>query len=143
MTTTEYAACELTREECLSLLPTAPFGRLVFTQGALPAVLTVNFLLDPGGIVIRTVESSSLLSAVGSGVVAFQADDIDVATRTGWTVTVVGQAVVVRDALQVARLSELPLRPWVAGDRNTFLVVETGLVSGRRIGGPEPAHSAT
>ena len=63
MTHVEQAGTvELSREECLSLLVTAPFGRLVLTEGALPAVLPVNFLLDAAGIVIRTSVGSSTIS---------------------------------------------------------------------------------
>lgn len=141
MTHVEQAGTvELSRGECLSLLASAPFGRLVLTEGALPAVLPVNFLLDSVGIVIRTAEGSSTSLADGS-VVAFQADSIDTARQTGWTVTVVGRANVVRDELQRSRLSALPLRPWAPGRRDTLVVVDVGLVSGRRIGGAEPAHA--
>jgi hypothetical protein len=56
-------------------------------------------------------------------------------------VTVVGRAAVVRDDVQRSRLAALPLRPWAPGRRDTLLVVDVGLVSGRRIGGAEPAHA--
>ncbi len=63
--TVEAGTVEASREECLALLATAPSGRLVLTEGALPAVLPVNFLLDPAGIVIRTAEGSSASLAEG------------------------------------------------------------------------------
>ena len=135
MTETEQHSRELTRAECLALLPTAPFGRLVFTEGALPAIIPVNFLLDPAGIVIRTAEGSSVGRVADGSIVALQADEVDVARRTGWSVTVVGKARTAEDAVEVERLAALPLRPWAAGDRNTFVVVEIGMVNGRRIGG--------
>lgn len=138
----ESGAQELTRQECLALLPTAPFGRLVFTEGALPAVMAVNFVLDARGVIIRTVAGSSLCAAVDASVVAFQADDIDAGRRSGWTVTVVGQATIVHDPVEVARLARLPLQPWVGGQRDTFIAVDLGIVTGRRIGGPEPRHAA-
>lgn len=142
MTQIETGAQELTRQECLALLRAAPFGRLVFTQGALPAVLPVNFVVDTAGIVLRTSALGSIGRAVDASVVAFQGDDVDLGRRTGWAVTVIGQARVVRDPLEIARLSELPLDPWVPGDRDTFVVVELGIVTGRRIGGPEPVRAA-
>ena len=143
MNVTESGSIELTRAECLSLLPTVPFGRLVFTQGALPAVVPVNFLLDPSGIVLRTAAGTAVARIADGAIVAVQADDVDTARRTGWSVTVVGQARTARDHVEVARLAALPLRPWVAGQRNTFVVVEIGIVTGRRIGGPVviPAHA--
>lgn len=136
MNVTESGSIELTRAECLSLLPTVPIGRLVFTEGALPAVVPVDFVLDPSGIVLRTAAGSAVARIADGAIVAVQADDVDTARRTGWSVTVVGQARTARDDVEVARLAALPLRPWVAGQRNTFVVVEIGIVTGRRIGGP-------
>lgn len=135
----ELGLTELAREDCLALLRTAPFGRLVLTQGALPAVLPVNFVLDHAGIVIRTLPGSSIHLSDGS-VVAFQADDIDPVRRTGWTVTVVGRVTSVRDAVQQTRLAGLPLAAWAPGPRDSFVVVDVGLVTGRRLGGAEPEH---
>ena len=142
MTQTEPGARELSRNECLALLPTVAFGRLVFTEGALPALLTVNFVLDPAGVVLRTTQGSRICRAVNASVVAFQADVIDADHRSGWTVTVVGEATVVTDPLLIARLAGLPLSTWVPGKHDTFVVVDVGLVSGLRLGGVEPAHEA-
>ena len=141
MTTTTYASAELSRAECLALLPTADFGRLVCTEGALPAVLPVAFVLDPAGIVIRTAPGGTVARVADGSIVALQADDVDPLRRAGWSVTVVGRARTVRDAVELDRLEALPLTPWVAGDRSTVVVVEVGIVTGRRIGGPAPVSA--
>lgn len=141
MTPAQSEARELTRAECLALLPTAPFGRLAFTDGAVPAILPVNFVLAPDGVVLRTSAGSSVTRADGA-LVAFQADVIDTARRAGWSVTVVGRATRVRQPIAAHRLSELPLVPWVSGERDTFVAVSLDTVSGRRIGGAEPVHQA-
>lgn len=138
VTQTAQEPRELTRGECLALLPTAAFGRLVFTEGALPAVVPVGFALDSAGLVLRTAPGSAVSRVPDGAVVALQADDVDTARRAGWSVTVVGQARTVRDPVELARLAELPLTAWVAGDRSVHVVVEVGIVSGRRIGGPVP-----
>ncbi len=143
MSVTEHDGRGLTRPECLSLLPTVPFARLVFTEGALPAVVPVNFILDSAGIVLRTAAASAVARIADGAVVAVQADDVDPTRRTGWSVTVVGQARRARDEGEVTRLSALPLQPWVAGERNTFVVVEIGIVTGRRIGGPAVVPAPT
>lgn len=143
MTESGYGAVELSRSECLSLLGSAPFGRLVLTECAMPVVLAVNFVLLPDGIVIRTRAGSTIDRAAATGaVVAFEADEIDPHRRTGWTVTVVGPCHLVQDPLEQLRLAELPLTPWVGGDRSQLVVVELGPITGRRIGGAEPAHAA-
>jgi uncharacterized protein len=137
MTETLRPARDLTRSECLAFLRSAEFGRLVFTQGALPAVLPVAFLLDGERIVLRTSAGGTVASSVDRMVVALQADHIDVARRSGWTVTVIGAARLVTDEPERSRLAELPLVPWVAGGRDTYVVLPADLVSGVRIGGPE------
>jgi uncharacterized protein len=134
MLQTESGVRELTREECLALLPTVPIGRLVFTDRALPAIVPVNFLLDHGQIVVRTGASSTLAAAVRGSVVAFEVDDFDRTARNGWSVTVTGQARQVIDPLELDRLAQLDLAPWAGGDKNNFVVVPIELVSGRRVG---------
>ncbi|GGS62226.1 pyridoxamine 5'-phosphate oxidase family protein [Nonomuraea spiralis] len=123
----------LSREECLRLLSSAPIGRIVFTDRALPAVQPVNFCLDGESVVIRTSIGSKLAAATRHAVVAFEADEFDPATRTGWSVTAVGHARAVSDPAETARLATLPLSPWAPGSRDHFVVVEAEQVSGRRI----------
>lgn len=125
---------ELTRDECLALISSVPVGRLVFTERALPAVTPVNFLLDHGQIVVRTGATSSLAAAVRGAVVAFQVDDIERGSRCGWSVTITGRAREVREPVELARLSALPLLPWVGGQLDHVIVVPVELVTGRRIG---------
>ncbi|MER7506087.1 pyridoxamine 5'-phosphate oxidase family protein [Nonomuraea pusilla] len=125
----------LTREECLRLLSSAAIGRIVFTDRALPAVQPVNFCLDGDSIVIRTAAGSKLAAATRQAVVAFEADEFDRETRTGWSVTAVGHARAVQDPDEVARLSGLPLQPWAPGSRDHYVVVRTEQVSGRMIPG--------
>lgn len=132
--------CELSRQECLALLTTEPFGRLVLVRGGLPAVHPVNFVLDGAGLVVRTREGSTLCAAAGAAAVALQADSIDRERRSGWSVTVIGKARIADDPVEVGRLSELPLQPWVRGERNVFVVIEVGIVVGQRIGGAEQVH---
>ncbi|MFP5219144.1 MAG: pyridoxamine 5'-phosphate oxidase family protein [Actinomycetes bacterium] len=141
MRQTESSAGELTREECLALLPTVPVGRLVFTDRALPAIVPVNFVVDAGGIVVRTGAGSTLAAAVRGTVVAFEVDDFDRTARNGWCVIVTGQARQVTDPLELERLASLDLTPWAGGSKDHFVVVPVDLVSGRRVG-PGPLSLA-
>ena len=133
MLKTESGARELSREECLALLPTVPVGRLVYTDRALPAVVPVNFVVDGGSIVVRTGAGSALAAAVRGSIVAFEVDDFDRQARNGWSVTVTGQARQVTDPLELDRLAALDLAPYASG-RHHFVVVPVQLVSGRRVG---------
>ncbi|MEW9549840.1 pyridoxamine 5'-phosphate oxidase family protein [Nonomuraea sp. NPDC050783] len=123
----------LTETECLRLLAGTPIGRIVFTDRALPAVQPVAFCLDRDAIVIRTGTGSKLAAATRRAVVAFEIDDYDPASRTGWSVSVVGHARAVADPAEAARLAALPLEPWAPGGRDHFIRVSVERLSGRRI----------
>ncbi|ACY96096.1 MULTISPECIES: pyridoxamine 5'-phosphate oxidase family protein [Thermomonospora] len=128
----------LDEDECRALLAKAPLGRIVFTQRALPAIQPVNFTVDNGDVIIRAAQGTKLAAAARNAIVAFEVDDFDEASRTGWSVVIVGPARVVSDPKEVARLQELPLRPWAPGRREHFIRIRPTLISGRRI----PEHSA-
>ncbi|MBX6768174.1 MAG: pyridoxamine 5'-phosphate oxidase family protein [Actinomadura rubrobrunea] len=127
--------------QCRSLLASAPVGRIVFTDRALPAVQPVNFALVDGDVVIRTSVGSKLAAAVRNAVVAFEADDFDVESRTGWSVVVVGQARVVTEPDELEKLRRLPLRPWAPGEREHFVRITPRIFSGRRIPTSAPAST--
>jgi nitroimidazol reductase NimA-like FMN-containing flavoprotein (pyridoxamine 5'-phosphate oxidase superfamily) len=123
----------LSPEECLALAGSVPIGRIVFTERALPAVQPVNFVLDGGCVVIRTTEGTKLAAATRQAIVAFEVDEIDSDTRSGWSVTLVGRAETVRDPVEYARLDRLRLRSWAPGNRHRFIRIRPEFVSGRRL----------
>ncbi|HET9138215.1 pyridoxamine 5'-phosphate oxidase family protein [Actinophytocola sp.] len=122
---------ELPRWESLRLLGSVSYGRIVFTSQALPAVRPINHIVDDGAVVVRTHLGSEVLAGVGV-VVAYEADEIDPAEHTGWSVIVTGLATLVRDPDEVARYTQL-LRPWVNGERNQVLRIRPELVTGYRL----------
>lgn len=127
---------ELGTPECLRLLAKAPVGRVVHTRHALPAVLPVAFALDAdSSIVLRTSAASELARAVEGVVVAFEADEIDTAALTGWSVVVTGRAALVTDPAAVERLSRTGPRSWVAAPGEVFVRIEAELVTGRELVG--------
>ncbi|MEV7012543.1 pyridoxamine 5'-phosphate oxidase family protein [Streptosporangium sp. NPDC051022] len=128
----------LSRQECRELLSTAGIGRIVFTDRALPAVQPVAFCLDGADIVIRVMAGSKLATAASGTVVAFEADEFDVATRTGWSVTVVGHARAVYAPEEILRLEGLPLAPWSPGGRDYFITIRTEQISGLRVRHEDP-----
>jgi uncharacterized protein len=124
---------ELSKAECLRLMATEAVGRICYTRQALPAVEPVNFALYDSAIVIRTNSGSKLAAATRRAVVAFEADDINPATRSGWSVTAVGQAEEITDHRQIARLETLGLESWAAGAQDHFIRIVPKLVTGRRL----------
>ncbi|MFF4656063.1 pyridoxamine 5'-phosphate oxidase family protein [Streptomyces sp. NPDC001381] len=126
----------LDRHECLRLMAGVPVGRIVYTRQALPAVLPVNFRLDhDGAVLVRTSASSELVSAVDGAVVAFEADEVDAATHSGWSVVVTGPAALVTDPAEHARLLMTGPRSWVPAPREAFVRIEPELVTGRALVG--------
>lgn len=119
--------------DCLSLAMTAPIGRIVFTEQALPAVQPVGFVIDDGCVIIRTTEGTKLADALHSAIVAFEVDDFDAMAETGWSVTVVGHAESVLDPREAARLARLPLRAWAPGKPDRFIRIRPEYMTGRRI----------
>jgi nitroimidazol reductase NimA-like FMN-containing flavoprotein (pyridoxamine 5'-phosphate oxidase superfamily) len=122
----------LSHDECLELLGRAQVGRVVFTMGALPAVVPVTFALQDAAILTRTAADTRLAKAAKGAVLAFQVDELDAASRTGWSVVVTGVAELVTDTDERRRLDGL-LEPWAPGERDVFIRVPLTMVSGRRI----------
>ncbi|WP_354637873.1 pyridoxamine 5'-phosphate oxidase family protein [Kitasatospora camelliae] len=76
----------------LRRLAGARVGRIVYTVGALPAVLPVRYRLDgDGSVVIHAAARSQLVRAVSGALVAFEAGEV-AEDGTGWSVTVLGRA---------------------------------------------------
>ena len=132
----------LSSEECLQLLSTGSVGRIAVTRDALPVILPVNYAVDGGSILIRTTEGAILRAArAGGAVVAFEVDNLDERTMTGWSVLVTGTLREVTAVSAVLRAEQLPLVPWAGGERRHFVRITPGLLSGRRILAQEVAAS--
>ncbi len=117
----------------MRLLATMPVGRLIFTVNALPAVRLMNFAVVGDLIVVRTAADTTVARRVHDVIVAFEADDLDAATSSGWSVVVTGRAARVTDPDAVARYRTVPLVPWAPGERDQYLTITTEVVEGRRV----------
>ncbi|MFE2531399.1 pyridoxamine 5'-phosphate oxidase family protein [Streptomyces sp. NPDC059371] len=128
---------ELDRQECLRLLAKVPVGRVVYTRQALPAVLPVNFCLDTDdSVLLRTSSDSELVRAIDRVVVAFEADEFDAETRSGWSVVVTGRATVVTDRAEHERLAQVGPASWMPLRSAVFVSIESEMVTGRELRGP-------
>ncbi|MEU1785384.1 pyridoxamine 5'-phosphate oxidase family protein [Streptomyces sparsogenes] len=127
---------ELDRGECLRLLATAPVGRVVYTRQALPAVVPVDFgLATDGAVLLRTSAASELSRAVDGAVVAFEADAVDAATRSGWSVVLTGRAAVVTDPAERERLERMAPCSWAPSSDEVLVRIDAELVTGRQLVG--------
>jgi hypothetical protein len=114
----------------MSRLASVPVGRVVFTHRALPAIRPLNHLVDRGDVIIRSNLGSGIGTAGGDGmVVAYEADTIDPASRTGWSVVVTGVARLVTEPTDIGRYERL-LHTWVDGPRDCVIRIPPDLVTG-------------
>jgi uncharacterized protein len=124
---------ELTRSECFELLASGQLGRVAVTDDRGPVVFPVNYVLDRHTVVFRTEPGTKLHAAGRGGRVCFEADGTDEAACTGWSVIVRGEITEVTDPAELARLRELPLRPWAPGARDRYARILPAVLTGRRI----------
>ena len=119
-------------DECLRLVRGCALGRLAVVVDGVPLVFPVNFALDGTAVVLRTDEGTKLFGA-RHGLVAFECDEIEGMSHTGWSVIITGRAEQIREAADVARLARLPLGPWCPGPKPVWLRLRPQTISGRRI----------
>jgi uncharacterized protein len=131
---TDHAGLEiLPFDECLRLLASVPVGRVGFFADGEIVVLPVNHLVDGQDPVFRTARGAKLSAAEGHNLVAFEADDYDEQTRSGWSVVVTGRAAGVYEESEVQRLSRRGLHPWsTAVDHPFWIRIRATSVSGRQ-----------
>ncbi|WP_055524792.1 pyridoxamine 5'-phosphate oxidase family protein [Streptomyces graminilatus] len=137
---------ELDGVEALRLLGSVSLGRIVFTRLALPTVRPVNHVVVDGDIVIRTHGDATLAryaqqNGDPGAVVAYEADDIDPDTHTGWSVVVTGYARLVTDPHELDRYRAL-LRPWVSRRMDHAIRISPELVTGVRLTADDPPATA-
>jgi hypothetical protein len=138
MTTTDRrpAIEVLDPDACWRLLARDDVGRLAIVIGATPAIFPMNHVVDGRTIVFRT-DPGTKLAQVGRSRAAFEVDQIDRDTRTGWSVVAVGRLEELTrfDAAALARAQALPVDPWAGGDKDHWLRLIVDRVTGRRLAG--------
>jgi Pyridoxamine 5'-phosphate oxidase len=125
---------QLDRAEAMRLLASVSYGRVVFTQNALPAIRPVNHLIDDDRVIIRTrltAKISAVVQSNDAAIVAYEADSFDPESQTGWSVVITGRAHIITDPDQITRYEQL-LHPWV-NHADIVLAIEPQLVTGLHI----------
>jgi nitroimidazol reductase NimA-like FMN-containing flavoprotein (pyridoxamine 5'-phosphate oxidase superfamily) len=125
---------ELDLEACLMHLRTEQVGRLATVTGDAPLVVPVNY---------RLVETLGLtwvaLRARPGGVldqapvkVAFEIDGVDPNRRRGWSVLVRGTLLRI-DPDAASFRDRFDSAPWLATERDSWLVIEPFWITGREL----------
>jgi len=117
-------------DACQRLLSQREVGRIAVVVGRVPVILPVNYALDGGAIVLRTMTGSQLDR--GQGPASFEIDEFDPATRSGWSVVVTGNLEELTPLHgDWQRVSALTVEPWAAGRREEWLRLRPTRVTGR------------
>jgi len=124
----------LSEAECLRLLTDKPMGRVAFWDSEGPHVLPVNHAVFQGDVVFRVAAHTQLARGLRDGTVAFEVDDIEDVTQSGWSVLVVGRPEYVEDPVAMSEIwgRRLP-DAWAPGSRTLVIRIATQKISGRRI----------
>jgi hypothetical protein len=124
----------LSQAECLELLAGRHFGRLGVVADGWPIMFPVNYIFQDGQVAVRT-DPGTKLTAAAQGRVAFEVDEIDESSHTGWSVLVTGVGYEVTDALDATSVAtrRFPVDTWAPGQKSHWIRIESGHVSGRRL----------
>ncbi len=120
--------------ECTTRLQSGKVGRVGWNTTDGPLVLPVTYAYRDGQIIFRTSPYGVLSELRSVRQVAFEVDDFDVVSRTGWSVMARGRAkAAVKPDELVALWNEADPVPWAGGNRPLFIVISPDQVSGREI----------
>lgn len=123
---------ELSADECWTLLKACAVGRVAWSGPEGTTVLPVNFVVAGQMIVFRTSPYSAPARECDNLPVAFEVDEVDPFTRSGWSVLARGTArLVYDDSLVPANGPDLEV--WAAGRRALHVVIEPRELTGRRL----------
>jgi len=122
---------DLSDDECWQLLSSGVLGRIAWNRAGHPFVIPVNFTVDGTTIHVHSSAYSTLVREVDDSLVAFQVDDIDAATRSGWTVVAQGRA---ETRYPGPRTPPGPaVDVWPEGSKAVTIVIDVVEISGRRL----------
>ncbi len=115
-------------DECLRLLGEGTIGRVAWASARGLQVLPVSYTLVGDAVVFTVAEGTILGELAQPTDVAFEVDDLDTETATGWSV--LAQGVTTPFAGDRAALKSLP---WVPGHQDVPVAIELKFLAGRSV----------
>jgi nitroimidazol reductase NimA-like FMN-containing flavoprotein (pyridoxamine 5'-phosphate oxidase superfamily) len=125
---TQDVVVTLPEEDAWEFLRTHQLGRLAYHLVGEVHIAPVNYAVTGGRVVFRTAPGSKLLGVVMNEDVAFEVDDV--AGDSATSVIARGTARLLRDG-EADEVLRLPLRSWVATDKDEVVAIEIREISGR------------
>ena len=118
--------------ECRDLVGSTSVGRVAFVDEEGPVVLPINYTLDGDQVLFRTAADNTLARHLDGSAVAFEVDEFDDFTQSGWSVLVRGVARFVPPDEVSSDEARRPFA-WAGGRRDQFIRVTPTSVTGRRL----------
>lgn len=119
-------------DECRRLLGAGVVGRVAWVSPTAGLqVLPVNYTVVGESIVFAVAPGSVLHELAEPRDVAFQVDDLDPETATGWAILVQGRSAAHTASDALANL------PWAPGPRTVAVAIEPVALSGRSVSADE------
>jgi nitroimidazol reductase NimA-like FMN-containing flavoprotein (pyridoxamine 5'-phosphate oxidase superfamily) len=122
------------------LLQLGWIGRLGFSGRYGPMILPINFQVQDKAIYFRVAERGPTGEDLRTGIahadyrVAFEVDEFDPVSHTGWSVLVQGDVHPMETEDERASVARICVESWASGSRELFLRLTPIHISGHRIG---------
>ncbi|MBC9821181.1 pyridoxamine 5'-phosphate oxidase family protein [Terrabacter sp. MAHUQ-38] len=128
----------LDTESCLERVRRTPVGRIAFELDGEIAVLPVVHTVDGLDICFRTAGNAKLEMALEHDRVAYEVDQWDPDSHSGWSVLVQGTASIVDDEDEVRRLEQVSGGSWIPQHRQGYrwVRVRAHTITGRLLEPP-------
>ena len=136
----------LSEAECWDLLRGAGIGRVSYSGRYGPMILPINFQVRDNAVYFRVAEHGPTGEDLRTGIahadyrIAFQADEFDAQTRSGWSVLMQGDVHPMETEDERATVAQICVESWVTGSRELFMRITPTHLSGHRIGRGQTAE---
>jgi hypothetical protein len=122
---------ELSHAQCLELVRSKGVGRLAYCGTDGLQVLPLNYVVHDEAVVFRTSPYTTLGRQGQIDDAAFEVDEIDDYTESGWSVLLKGPLRPI-DADDLPDSLDRPL-PWPAGERFLYMRLTPRIITGRQL----------
>lgn len=120
---------------CLELLTAGVIGRVALCAPDGPKLFPVNYAVHDSSVVFRTTAYSLLGSLAWQTRLAFEIDQMDYDSRTGWSVVASGPGSRIDPGPGLDEIvRQWNPEPWAGGTRPLYVRLRWDSLTGRRVG---------
>jgi uncharacterized protein len=123
---------ELGQDESWKLAASQPLCKVAWSSASGPVILPINHVIHDRTVWFRTSAYSAIVREVDDETIAILVDEVDVETRTGWSVQLRGIAHVHWHAEEVPDAVH-HLHSWASGGRPLWVELRPTEIHGRRL----------